>query len=222
MTTAPLPPVVLLHGLARTPRSMRRLATALAARGRQVYNVGYPSRRHGVSALAAIVARDLAAVTPGERLDFVTHSLGGILVRALVAEGALPADRVGRVVMIAPPNGGSEIPDFLMERPLLRLIFRRLMGPSGPELGTAPTCLVRRLPPVEFELGIIAGGRSVNPLFARVLPAPHDGTVSVERTIVDGARAHIVVSHSHPFIMRAPCVIANCLAFLESGSFNHP
>jgi triacylglycerol lipase len=209
--------VVLLHGLGRTARSMRPVARAAEARGYGVLNLSYASRTADVAALADTVAREMQAFAPATRLHVVTHSLGGIVLRAACAAGLVPLDRIARVVMLAPPNQGSELPDALRRRPILGPLFRRVAGPAGAELGTSAEGLPARLPPVAFEPGVIAGERSLNPVFSRLLEGPNDGKVSVRRAAVAGMRDFLVVPHSHPFIMRAPSVIAQSLHFLEHG-----
>jgi hypothetical protein len=201
---------------------MRPLALAAEARGYRVLNLGYASRTAGVAALAETVARDIATFAPGTRLHFVTHSMGGILLRAACAAGLLPPRRIGRAVMLAPPNRGSELPDALGARPVLGPVFRRLTGPAGAELGAGDDGVPGRLPPVAFDVGVIAGDRSLNPMFSRLLPGPNDGKVSVDRAAVEGMRDFLVVPHSHAFIMRAPAVIAQALHFLERGHFARP
>ncbi|HEX5831246.1 MAG TPA: hypothetical protein VFY16_09720 [Gemmatimonadaceae bacterium] len=207
--------LVLLHGLGRGSRSMRPLARDAERLGWRVLNVGYPSRRLGVQALAAEVGRSIAAFAPGEPLHFVTHSMGGILVRAAVAMGAIPAARVRRVVMLAPPNRGSEVADALARSRLYRL----LLGPAGQELGTGAASVPLRLPAVPFECGVIAGARSLNPLLSRLIPGANDGKVSVTRAQVDGMRAWLVVPHGHTFLMHSRAVRAQTFHFLLHGSF---
>lgn len=209
--------VVLLHGLGRTQRSMGALERALAAAGYEVVNLGYPSRHHTVRDLADTLAAELDACcsNPTAPLHFVTHSLGGILVRAY-SEAHGP-DRIGRVVMLSPPNQGSEVVDRLPER-LLSL----LVGPAGLQLGTDSTSLAHNLPAVDFELGIIAGDASINPLFSWWLPGEDDGTVTVASTRVEGAEDFLVVPYSHTWIMTRAPVIEQVLSFLETGRFRDP
>ena len=98
-------------------------------------------------------------------------------------------------------------------------LYKQLLGPSGQELGTNPEALPARLGPVDFELGIIAGKRSVNPINSRRIEGPDDGKVSVERTKVVGMQDFLVVNHSHPFIMRAGEVLRQTDFFLKEGRF---
>jgi triacylglycerol lipase len=213
------PTVVLLHGLGRTPRAMWAIERAARARGYRVLNLGYPSRRGGVAQHASGIARTLRDSAPSGQLHFVTHSLGGIVLRQAVAAGELPVARIARVVMLAPPNDGSEVADAFWRRRGLRRLGPVVLGPAGADLGTGDDALVRQLPPVTFELGVIAGTRSLNPVFSRLIEGDDDGKVGVRRAAVPGMSAFLTVPRSHTFLMLAPDVIAQAFTFLETGAF---
>lgn len=198
---------------------MRPVARVLEARGFRVVNLDYPSRTGDIRTLAQGVAQAVARIESDGSMHFVTHSLGGVLLRLAAAEGLIPAERIGRVVMLAPPNGGSHVVDALVRRPSLARVYRWAMGPVGPELGVEGDAIAPTLPPLPFETGIIAGSRSVNPLLSRLLPGENDGKVSVANAAAPGMRAFIVVPHSHSFLMRAEVVLAQTVAFLETGRF---
>jgi triacylglycerol lipase len=150
------------------------------------------------------------------RIHFVTHSLGGILVRRYFAEH--PPGRLGRVVMLGPPNQGSEVVDRIGSW----WLFRKINGPAGGDLGTAPDSLVNQLGPVTFELGVIAGDRSINWINSAMINGPDDGKVSVERTAVAGMKAHAVIHATHPYLMKNRHAIRLTLRFLASGTFDDP
>jgi pimeloyl-ACP methyl ester carboxylesterase len=207
--------LVLLHGLGRTARSMRRLAAEGTRRGYRVHNIGYPSRRAGVFAHAERVGLTLAALPDTGPLHAVTHSMGGIVLRAALAGGWLAPERMGRVVMLAPPNGGTELADWLCRTPL----FVHVVGPAVPELRTGASGIAGTLPPVPFELGVIAGAMRRSSLAASLFDGPNDGKVSVARARVRGMRDLLVVPHGHTFIMNAPDVIAQTFHFLSTGRF---
>jgi pimeloyl-ACP methyl ester carboxylesterase len=211
---SPVATVVLLHGLGRTHRSMAALERALAAEGYRVVNLGYPSREHAIAVLVDTLAVELDACCGSEERapSFVTHSLGGILLRAYQASHG--ADRIGRVVMLSPPNQGSEVVDRVPPA-LLRL----LLGPAAVQLGTDSTSIVHELPPVNFELGIITGNGTLNPLFSWWLPGEDDGKVTVASAWVEGADEFLVVPYAHTWIMQREQVIEQVLLFLETGSF---
>ena len=197
---------------------MAPLEQPLRRHGYDVVNVGYPSRRLRIDHLAPMAVESglerCSEGTEGSVVHFVTHSLGGILIRKYLSEHEIP--NLGRVVMLAPPNQGSEVVDFYRNVPG----FRALNGPAGLQLGTDGQSVPRRLPPVDFELGVIAGTRSVNLILSRFLPSPDDGKVSVASTKVEGMADHVTVRHSHPLIMRSKRVQELVISFLETGAFS--
>jgi pimeloyl-ACP methyl ester carboxylesterase len=207
--------VVLVHGLGRTPASMLLLQERLADAGYRVVNFGYPSRTEPLEALTDSLRSAVDHCCPGPEGDvhFVTHSMGGVLVRILLAEQAEPFE--GRVVMLSPPNQGSEIVDAFSDSPLLRSV----LGPAGLRLGTDSTGVASELPPVNFSLGIITGDRSLNPIGSWLIPGPDDGKVGVDNARVEGADAFLVVPATHTFIMNRSDVAEQVVHFLRHGTF---
>lgn len=208
--------VILLHGLARSARSMRPLQQALEAQGYHVENVGYASRHACVETLAEqAIAPALEKCADASRVHFVTHSLGGILVRQYLHQH--PVNKLGRVVMLGPPNRGTEVVDRIGSWPG----FHFINGDAGLQLGIGADSLPNRLGAADFELGVIAGNRSINPLLSLVIPGDNDGKVSVSNTRLEGMKDHLVMPVTHPLMMRNKKVIAQVIHFLQTGSFRH-
>ena len=209
--------VVLLHGLMRSATSMNKMQRELEKAGYATANIDYPSRDYTVEELAAIAVPEGLAACRAEdgvtRIHFVTHSLGGILVRQYLSENEI--DDLGRVVMLGPPNQGSAAVDELSDVPG----FDWLNGPAGRQLGKGEASVPLRLGPANFELGVIAGNRTIDPITSAVLENPDDGRVSVTDTKLDGMADFVVVDHSHAFMMRMRRPIELTKAFLETGSF---
>jgi triacylglycerol lipase len=198
---------------------MRPIDRALRGHNYEVLNLGYASRRRDVATLAAEVAAGITAWNASEPLDFVTHSMGGIVLRAAVAHALLPVERVHRVVMLGPPNRGSELADVLPTLPVVGPMYARFFGPAARELGTGRSSVPMRLPAPTFEVGVIAGTKTLNPLGSRILGGDNDGTVRVDRATIDGATDVLLVPHSHSMLMMSSVVVAQTLYFLDSGHF---
>jgi uncharacterized alpha/beta hydrolase family protein len=206
--------VVLLHGLCRSSRSMNKMANALKADGYNVINIDYPSRSATVEELSEQVFEKLTpALDTRHPIHFVTHSMGGLLLKNYLQEHEIP--NLGKTVMLAPPVRGSEVPDKLGGLKL----YQWINGPAGNQLGTGTDSLPLRLKEPEMELGVIAGDRSINPILSWLIPGPDDGKVSLARVRPKGAADFIRLHVTHACMMQNQQVIEQTKAFLKNGTF---
>jgi pimeloyl-ACP methyl ester carboxylesterase len=214
MPETPRKAALLLHGYGRSGLSMGLLASRLQAGGWATFAPSYGFH----TALPTILGRLAGPVAEfaarHDSLDIVTHSMGGLVARALVTAHRPP--NLGRVVMCAPPNRGSELADLLVSLNLANTI----LGPAHAHLVTRRTVENEALlGTVDYDLGIIAGNRSLTPVPARLLPPPHDGKVSVQATHLAGMADHIVVPVPHSLMTAHPASTSQALHFLSEGRF---
>lgn len=208
--------VILIHGLARTSSSMKKAAHFLSQHGYAVKNFNYPSTRKSISQLVSQHFQlfiNTSEIRKYHKVHFITHSMGGIILRFYLANHSL--ENLGCTVMLAPPNQGSEVTDRLGQLALFKLIN----GPAGNELGTDKDSVPNRLGAVNFELGIIAGNRSINPLLSLLIPGDNDGKVAVARTKIRGMSDFLVVPYTHTFIMQRSYALQQCLFFIQNAKF---
>jgi pimeloyl-ACP methyl ester carboxylesterase len=213
--------VVLLHGIGHSRLNMSGAAHVLHKAGYNTLSVSYPSRSDEIAGLSAFIAGELRGQRVwqnAEKVHFVTHSMGGLVTRQYLEayKNEIPKRKLGRVVMMAPPLGGSEVTDFLKSFPPYKWLF----GPAGLELTTE----IQRKNHVKpyYDVGIIAGTSGWPYLAAHlVMPSGHDGRVSVESTKWIGMKDHITLSATHSFISWKPIVHKHIIHFINKGEFDH-
>jgi pimeloyl-ACP methyl ester carboxylesterase len=207
--------VVLLHGLAGTSRLLRKMERALQRAGHATLNLDYASRKRTIEALVEDIHPAIAEFSESVGdFHFVTHSMGGLLARAYLARHR--PRRLQRVVMLGPPNNGSEVADLLKDIAPYRAFF----GPAGQQLGTQQNELLAGLPPPHCVVGIIAGNRTIAPVSCFfIVPRPNDGKVSVASTKLEGMADHVVINASHSLMLLRRDTIEQTLAFLRDGRF---
>ena len=209
--------VILLHGMGRSKLSMVPADLFLTQKGYRTINVNYPSTKGSVEELAKKYVAD--AVTQAKagrckKIHFLTHSLGGIIIRRYLQEGELPPG--SRVVMLSPPNKGSEVTDALKDF----FFYQWTTGPAGQELGTDSKSTPNTLAPIDLEVGVITGDRDLEPWFSNLFRGAHDGKVSVERAKLAEMTDFLVVSKTHTFIMMSAEVLTQVAHFFSRGRFS--
>ena len=194
---------------------MAILVSRLENAGFRVINFGYPSRSEPIEALVERLESEVGqcCISEAETVHFVTHSMGGVLVRSYLSQR--PEAHQGRVVMLSPPSQGSEIIDAFSDSDLLRSI----LGPAALLLGTDSAGIANQLEPVRFSLGVITGTRSLDPIGSWLIPGPDDGKVGVDRAAVEGAADFIALPATHTFIMNRSDVAEEVVHFLRNGRF---
>jgi len=204
--------VVLLHGLQASPRIMAPMAQHLAEAGFITFNGGYPSTKAPIKSLSNYILPKAINHCPQRgKIHVVAHSMGGLLLRAWQDQNA----RIGRVVLIAAPNKGSEMVDIFGKWPF----YRSLMGPAAQEITTEPTGLPKSLAPPKGEVGIIIGTRSRSWFYSALIPGPDDGRVSVRSAQSPVAKDTIALPIDHNSLPLHPAVIKQVGAFLKHGLF---
>jgi hypothetical protein len=139
--------------------------------------------------------------------------MGGIIVRQIQTSAPIP--NLGRVVMLSPPNHGSEVVDKIGST----WFFKKLNGPAGQQLGTHPDGFINQLGPVKFELGILTGDRSINWINSIMIPGEDDGKVSTASAKIERMQAYKVLHVTHPMIMKDTEAIEETLHFIQTGRF---
>ncbi len=208
--------VILLHGLARTLASMKKLKSFFIANSFMVVNYDYPSTKQPIEKIAENYVDDavcLCKKNRAKKIHFVTHSLGGIVTLKYLQDHKLPEG--SRIVMLSPPSRGSELADYLKDF----CVYKWMNGPAGRQLGTGFKSVPNTLQQVEPDLGIITGDVSYNPIFSEILPGPDDGKVSVKRARFPGTDDFMVIHATHTFIMKNKEAMEQALFFIKNGKF---
>lgn len=210
---------ILLHGIFRNRVDMMPMSLYLEKHGYETLNIAYPSRHQTLEDLTDFVHKKITGslhYAEAPRVHFVTHSMGSLIARYWIA--LYKPDRLGSVVMLGPPNTGSEFADWLSETKVLAPLYEKLFGPAGAQLTTTHKHIDGT---IDYPIGVIAGNVSINPLAPWVLPGAHDGIVPVERTKIEGMTDHIVVPSTHTLMMFNPSVMRQVLSFLRHRRFEH-
>jgi esterase/lipase len=208
--------VVILHGIARSNKHMDKLANYLEKAGFETINLNYPSTKYNFEELTEIINKEISVrAYENKPIHFVGYSMGGLMVRALIHKYSYK--NLGRVVQLAPPNQGSEVADFIKNF----WPYKKFYGPAGQQLITDQSAVKHLFGEVNYELGIIAGNSTIDPISSLIIGVENDGKVAVEKTKLEGMKDHIVVRASHTFFPANKEVQKQTLYFLQQGIFQH-
>ena len=205
--------VILIHGIIRSSKSFGSLQDQLIEDGFEVIAFDYPSTQVDIHDSAEFLEQLIESLDGIEEINFIAHSLGGVIVRAWLDRHEDP--RLARMVMMGVPNAGAQLASMLRDNRLFKAVF----GPAGQQLVADPEGTISRLPIPEFEFGIIAGGRGCMSGFNPLLEGDDDGAVSVASTRLPGASDFIIVPVLHSFLMFNRDVVEHCSRFLTDGRF---
>ena len=208
--------VIVLHGMGRTKYAMRKVEKELSSAGYSVWNQSYPSTQKPIETLATEhISEGLhhCRRMGARKIHFVTHSLGGILVRYYLQDNTI--ENLDKIVMLSPPNSGSEIADSLKDLKL----YQWMMGPAGQQLGTDTGSLPNTLDRIDATVGVITGNSTSDPWFSPFIPGEDDGKVSVKSARLEEMTDFLVVEAGHTFIMSNRSVLEQIRHFLKKGTF---
>jgi triacylglycerol lipase len=216
--------IVLVHGLCRTSKSMNYLNKKLKAENYKVINFDYNSKKMTVEEISDLLKFEIEkfCTDKTKKINFITHSMGGIVVRYYLVK--YKPNNIARIVMLSPPNHGSEIVDRAENSIFLKWIFEKYNGVNFTKLGKNENFLkkledMEKLQNNKYEIGIITGDRSWNPLFSFWINGRDDGKVSVESAKLDNIKNFLVVDASHTFIMNRKIVFEQIIYFFDNGVF---
>ncbi len=208
--------VVVLHGIGRSSKHMKSLAKSLENEGFLVINLDYPSTSYNIEDLTDLIHTSISnQITQKQKVHFVGYSMGGLMVRALIHKYKYP--NLGKVIQLAPPNHGSEIADLLKNF----WPYKKIYGPAGQQLITDQSLNKHLFGEVNYDLGIIAGNRAIDPICWAIIPGENDGKVSLKSTKLKDMKDYIVVKVSHTFFPSNKEVQRQTINFLKNGKFIH-
>lgn len=203
--------VILLHGIIRSSKSFPKMRARLREEGYHVVGFDYPSTQISIPEAAAFLDRVVKSMPEVEEINFVVHSMGGLVVRAWLA--GYEDERIGRMVMLGTPNQGACMADKLQRN----ILYKALYGPAGQQLVSGDESFIAKLPVPEFEFAIIAGARGEEIGWNPLIPGDDDGTISVECSRLPGATDFSTVYCLHSFLMNDAHAVDQTARFLTTG-----
>lgn len=206
--------VVLLHGILKSSKCMKSFEKAFLECNYKVLNIDYPSTKLDILSIVDFIKPQIIEFSNSvDRLHFVGHSLGGLIIRTLLNQYNFT--NLGRVVLIGTPNKGTKLADFFKNF----WLYKKLFGPAGQQLTTNQKDIKTSLGNIKYEMGIIAGLFKYNFFTNLIIKSPSDGLVSIESTKTDGTKQHIIIPSEHLKLTKNKRVIEHTIKFIETGSF---
>jgi len=210
--------VVLVHGLWRSGWAMRSIANDLEDFAYQTVSISYPSTSMNIPEIAEnYLPAAIAECKQGgaEQIHLVSHSMGGIVVRQYLQTNHLPLG--GKVVMLSPPNQGSELSEKFGDAGW----YQHIVGPAGVSLSKKESGIISTLKAVKEPVGIIAAYRDWSLWPSAWLPAPNDGTVSVESMALAEMDDFVLINSGHAMMRFNSVTHQQIRYFLATGEFYH-
>jgi esterase/lipase len=225
--------VIILHGILLGKWHLANLARYLTKQGYKVINIGYPSTKYPLEKLVNIVAQDITSKlteiavnnkSSEYTVNFIGYSMGGLILRAIFNSSNnhhnndnnnIIRKNLGKVLLLATPNHGSEVADFFKNN----WLYKKIFGPAGRQLTTDQTDIQHLFTTIDYPLGVIAGNISLNYFFSKLINQPNDGKVSIASTKVDGMQDHITLPASHTWLPYNKKVQYQTVYFLQHGKF---
>jgi len=204
--------VIVVHGIIRSSKSFSRMRVALEQDGYTVIGFDYPSTQVTIHESAEYLRRVVSSLEHVTEVNFVVHSMGGLLVRTYLRQE--PDPRIRRMVMLGVPNLGANMANVMQNNPLFKLLF----GPAGQQLIKDPEGFIAGLPTPQFEFAVIAGARGTEDGWNPLIAGDDDGTVEVANTKLPGAADFMTVCGMHSFLMDREDVIDSTCRFLGTGA----
>lgn len=206
--------VIMLHGIVRSSRSFDRMSAALTKADFTPIGFDYPSTRVTIPESAEFLHSFIESLDGVEEINFVVHSMGGLIVRAYLARHQ--DKRIKRMVMLGVPNNGANLASMFKKN----ILFRTILGPAGQQLVDDPEGLIANLPVPKFEFAIVAGGKNNKTGFNPLVPGDDDAIVAVESTKLPGAADFAVINGMHSFLARNARAIELTVNFFKTGKLH--
>ena len=206
--------VIVVHGIVRSSKSFAAMKEKLTQSGYNVIGFDYPSTRVKIPNSAAYLKQVVDSLSDVKEINFVVHSMGGLIVRSYLQQSQETDQRIKRMVMLGVPNLGAKMANVVQKNVLYKAIY----GPAGQQLVDDPDGLIASLPTPGFEFAVISGGRGTDDGYNPLIPGDDDGTVTVESTRLPGAADFMTIDAIHSFLMSNDKVIDATQRFLTTGA----